>query len=163
MDKNIKFDFKDAQELGSRMTPDYLAGFFDGEGSVTACGRGFDRVPTIQVNLTQTGLHGLLLLAMIASRFGGGPYEKKRPSIKNWEPCYRCTWTGSSAKPFLEYIKNSVILKKKLVDSALDFIELLGHRGGPTPTIENVEKRTELASKISNLNDAARRAGESVQ
>ena len=150
-----KLDLTDLASLGPRLTPEYLAGFFDGEGSITSHGRG-QLCPTVQVNITQTGQAGLLVMAAIATRFGGGPYEKKRPSHGRWKHCYQCAWTGSGAKAFLECIRPHVIIKKKMVEAALEFIDLLGKRGGDTPSQVNIDRRIELAGRITQLNDAAR-------
>jgi hypothetical protein len=107
-----------------RISPQYLAGLFDGEGCIS-CSR-LHGVPGIQVNLSQAEFNILMLIGM---KFGGRqPYKKYAKMAKRQGWCL--AWYGRSALPFLETIQPHVILKRKLVDWAIQVAKLHHSPGG---------------------------------
>jgi hypothetical protein len=111
-----------------RLTPQWLAGFFDGEGCVSASISGL-RNPRLIVHLTQSDAE---LLALIALKFGGNgcvyrPIRKGAQHEK--KPCYIISFGGKACLPILEFIYPHVILKRKLVGWAIEMAKLTGERG----------------------------------
>lgn len=102
----------------------YIAGIFDGEGSVAFMGGIDDKVsygPRVTVTSTCRDL-----VDFMAHKFGGGVYTDYR-SIKNpkHQDCHR--WELRGYKPvydFLQIIKNRLIIKKDIVEMMLDYISL---------------------------------------
>jgi LAGLIDADG DNA endonuclease family protein len=131
-----------------KITPGWLAGFFDGEGCVSIgnnCG-----CINIHVSITQSNL---LILEAIASKFGGGPYVQDKRYRKI---AYSLQWGGKASQRVLEYIKDHVIIKKDRVDLALEFLSGVGKTGQRVTGSENT-RRKELGAKIRQLNDAVPR------
>lgn len=149
-------EFDEILESAARLTPQYLAGFFDGEGSVMikSCD---SRLIRLCVNLTNTDLR---ILALIGMRFpGGGPYEMNSPKTR--KQCYQLCWSGKSARPILEFIKDHVIIKRERVLLGLRMAQLTGERGRDISEANKVE-REEIAERVTKMNDSARNSSREV-
>ncbi len=139
-------------EATARLTPQWLAGFFDGEGSVFICQSPGMKNPQLRVSITQAEP---VLLVLIATKFDipCGPHH--RPDPRSRKPKYEIVYNGKNAVPLLEYVKNHVILKRKQVELALEFAALiLGKgfwRGNETP-VDVSSKRVRIAKEIQELN-----------
>jgi hypothetical protein len=113
-----------------RLTPQWLAGFFDGEGCVTVTMSGVKN-PRVMVSITQGDLN---LLNAIWSKFchpvTGCLYKPARKNRRGDEyPVWMLHFTGKSVLPILTTIQPYVILKRKLVDWGIEMAILTSTRG----------------------------------
>ena len=147
-----RFGFTDLSELSKRLTPEYVAGFFDGEGSVYTtipAGRG----PQLKVVIVQCNAALLTLLAM---KFGGsGVKAKDRDRRPNAKQLFSVEWTGRGCLPLLYYIKDHVILKKRLVESGIEFTSLMGLRSGDRILDRDRERQLEIHDQMKAMNNGA--------
>jgi hypothetical protein len=144
-------DIAEVPVLMERLVPQYLAGLFDGEGCINVCTPKHTGIPFLQVTVSQAGEDGRLVMSMVASKFRGttSTWQSKEGRRK---PATKCIWNGKNAKPFLECIKDHVVLKRKRVEFALKFIELIGDNNSSYA-------RREIGAKIIQLNDSWKRVG----
>lgn len=107
----------------------YSAGFFDGEGCVTACIRGGANrrpSPTLLVCITNTNKY---ILELHKERWGGslcergGKHAEKVLSGKRQRQ-YQWVISAKMAAPFLRSIFPYVIVKKNVVEAAIRYITL---------------------------------------
>lgn len=111
-----------------RLTPQWLAGFFDGEGCITCVRqRG---MPSLTVQLSQADYNILMLVSMKFS----GEGEPRKPHKKYARNAKKQGWClqfgGKSGLPFLEYIRPHVILKRRLVEWGIEMAKLHQKAGG---------------------------------
>jgi hypothetical protein len=143
-----------------RLTPEWLAGFFDGEGCVSASTsngrRGELRNPRLIVHVTQSDYQLLSLIAMKFSPDGCmySPVRKRGGHEKR--PIYCVSFGGKSCLPFLEYIAPHVILKRKLVLWGIEMAKLTGERGkcgrGKSLPVAVMDRRRELMNLVKEEN-----------
>jgi hypothetical protein len=116
----IEKDENTLLEAVARLTPQWLAGFFDGEGCVSVYTLAQNGKPTMKVNITQADY---MLLALIALKFKhvSGPNLKQHKKLKSkvWE----LVWTRQGCEEILLYLKDHVILKRKQVELGLAMLE----------------------------------------
>ena len=149
-------NYDEILEAAARLTPQWLAGFFDGEGCVITNKRKHNLPYGVIVQLTQKDAK---LLALIALRFPGAV----GPHVNNWganrSNCYYIKWHGRFAIPFLEVIKDHVIVKRKQVGAGLELAKLTkpkGWCGGVTE--REASRREELAGIVYAANAESRNA-----
>jgi hypothetical protein len=140
MDRN-----NDLLALLARVTPQYVAGFFDGEGCVYAHlgGTQARRHPGIWVSLSQ---NDVTPLALIALKYPGcaGPTPSKNT--------FTLVWSGRNCIPILEAIQDLVIVKKVQVDAGIELARLMGDHG-ERPNQNNLDRRRELATIIKDAKE----------
>lgn len=112
-----------------RITPAWLAGFFDGEGSI--CGMyakqpradgNIHKIPRIFVGLSQKNLP---LLETVKGIYGGTlGVQRTRGAIS----CRHLHWYGRSALPLLNAIQPHLVVKREQADLCLEFLGMV--RGG---------------------------------
>lgn len=92
------------------ITPQYLAGFFDGEGCITIEKklRGFSL-------LIQFSQKDPSILILISTKFTNGNWN-------NNQSCVNLRYYGTNVKQVLEYIRPYVIVKKSQIEIALRFL-----------------------------------------
>lgn len=140
-----------------RLTPEWLAGFFDGEGCVSASMSGV-RNPRLIVSITQSDFNLLSLIGMKFSQ-GGSLYSPIRKGAQREKrPCWILSFGGKSCLPILEYIRPHVILKRKLVEWGIEMAKLTGERGkagrgGSLPKLV-MERRQELMTLVKGENQS---------
>jgi LAGLIDADG-like domain len=132
-------------EAVSRITPQWLAGFFDGEGCVVVSKQEKNSCHTFSVCITQSEPK---VLALIALRFGFGVNQTKNLGRR----CYTIRITGSKAVPFLTYIKDHVVCKRRQVEAALEFAKTMNVGSTEKLTITQIETRDRLAAIIKQAN-----------
>ena len=99
-----------------RITPQWLAGFFDGEGSIVLMNwRGQVKVAA------SIGQKDLSLLMAIRSKYP--EFRKPTFNSNDTKGCWFIRANGRKAKRFLEDIAPYVIRKRTQVELALEFIE----------------------------------------
>ena len=124
-----------------KLTPEWLAGFFDGEGSITVT-----NVLSLQVIVSQSNLE---LLVAIQGLFGGsiGGHKPRR----GHKICYSLRWCGKKAAEFLTVIFPYLVVKRERAEIAIKLQSLVGTMGVPTQTRQ---EREALATEIKDLNDS---------
>lgn len=115
-----------------KLAPEYMAGFFDGEGSVYACWRRLGkstRSPTLTVCISNTDK---IVLDLHQEQFGGSIYKRKARG--NRQDCWQWVLSAKMAVPFLESIQPYVVIKSGVVNAALEYATLMA-----TPRNERVD------------------------
>lgn len=109
----------------------YLAGFFDGEGSVTIhingtkkSPRGFSPNHTLQVSIGNTDK---IVLDQIFSVYGGS-LQKRKVYNKNHRQMYQWTIRCGGALRFLGDILPYLRMKRKQVEIGINFQKTKGYR-----------------------------------
>ena len=108
-----------------RLTPQWLAGFFDGEGCITVTMSGVNN-PRVMMSITQSDYNILHAIWITFVEPGTGCLFKpvrKNPRGKE-NPCWLLHFTGKSCLPILRVIRPHVILKRKLVEWGIEMAEL---------------------------------------
>lgn len=113
------------------ISDEYAAGFFDGEGSVYAAhrkssGAAVGKVPTIIVCIGNTNLE---VLKAHQSRWGGsicarGGKHRERVKSGRLQQQYQWVLAARKSEPFLRAIFSHLIIKRDVVASALEYIDL---------------------------------------
>ena len=146
---NLEYD--EILESAARVTPQYVAGLFDGEGSVCVTCSGVNH-PRLKVTITNTDLR---ILALVGLKFpGGGPHSARSPRLRH--ELYQLGYTGKSCKPLLEFIKDHVIIKRERVLLGLQMVELTNERGNDLTEEQKIE-RWRIGLEMTKLNDSARK------
>lgn len=118
------------------MTPEYLAGFFDGEGyvGVQVPGGKASSIQTIVVQKDTEILHD------IQSVYGGVVSKRSTGGTSSWYA------TGYKALPFLKSILPHLRYKKPQVEIAIEYQETLtGHGKGPEVQAMKEQVRNRLS------------------
>ena len=103
------------------ISPEYAAGFFDGEGSVYANSRCGGRQPTMLVCISNT--HKEILIAH--QEQWGGSISGKRIKNERTRPCWQWVLAPKNGARFLREIYPHVIIKKEVVGLALEWVALM--------------------------------------
>lgn len=107
------------------MSPDYLAGFFDGEGTfyIGLQGKGDKQYPKAQVLLSQSGEEGLALLKDIQVIYGGSIYEHlKAGQHKATKSAYKLYWNKQEAITLIRILYPHLRLKKEAAGKVLTYL-----------------------------------------
>ena len=108
------------------MTPEYLAGFFDGEGTFylgLQTSRNGKEYPKAQVMLSQSGEDGLALLTTIQINYGGNIYQHlKAGEHKATKAAYKLYWNKEEAIRLIGEIGPYLILKKQAAQEVLQYL-----------------------------------------
>jgi len=105
------------------ISEEWLAGFFDGEGCINITVAGKHRRCILRLYIVNTDMD---VLSRIQSEYGGFLSERVHPNHPNWKPCGTLTWTNQQARELLERIGKHIILKRRQLDLALEFLSLRG-------------------------------------
>lgn len=147
----------------TRITPQWLAGFFDGEGSISggftkqSRSDGFyHKVPRLHVGLAQKNEP---LLLEIRAIYGGSIRPQFTRGVIS---CYDLMWYGKGVLPLLRDIEPHVIVKREQVKLALRFMELVGSHGAQHPQTgtframpsEWLEERSAIVVSLRDANRA---------
>lgn len=109
------------------MSPEYVAGFFDGEGTFhlseyekKATGKFY---PSAKVLLAQSGDDGKKLLLLIQSEYGGQFYTHlKAGSHKATKDAYKLYWRKEEAIALIKRLLPHLILKKNAARAVLQYL-----------------------------------------
>lgn len=112
-----------------KITPQYLAGFFDGEGTFYL---GYQKAkhpdnkklyPKAQVLLSQSGDDGLDLLENIKEQYGGSIYLHLHPGQhKAKKTAYKIWWNKDEAITLINQLLPHLILKKNEAEEVLKYL-----------------------------------------
>jgi len=103
------------------ISPQWLAGFFDGEGNIGITVAGKHRRCILRLSLVNTAYD---LLASIQSEYGGQLNRRSRSEKPHWKPFCSLTWTNRQAAILIDRIGLFLILKSKQLDLARVFLSL---------------------------------------
>jgi hypothetical protein len=129
-------------EALARITPQWLAGFVDGEGCVSVCRN--PKLHTVQLIVAQSEPK---VLFAICVKFPSGIVKER---VQKGHRGFTIRWCGRNVIPVLEYIKDHVICKRRQVDYALEMAKLINSTS--IPSVSNSKRREELASMIRQAN-----------
>lgn len=108
------------------MSPEYLAGFFDGEGTFSLIWQkakhpqNLKKYPHATVLLSQSGENGLKLLEEIQSEYGGNIYEHlKAGQHKATKSAYKLYWNKEEAIKLINTIGPHLRLKYDVAQQVL--------------------------------------------
>lgn len=140
------------------MSPEYVAGFFDGEGSISIIKTQFHKLksdPSKRVTGTALSISiantNLAVLQSIAAKYGGKVYHltDKRPASKQG---YLMRVLGREKQIwFLGEIKPFSIIKREQIEIALDYLSTQRERGYRVTT-EDVDRRLIMCARVAELN-----------
>lgn len=140
---------QDIIEIVNRLTPEWLAGFFDGEGCVNA--RFTSGVPSLRVTLTQKDPS---IILAISFKYSGGLIHSLNHKLKNDKSqttTYCLTYNGNNSKNILVAIEPFVIVKKKQVILAIEFSKFITKTGGKLSQEER-DRKFEIMREITSIN-----------
>ena len=107
------------------MNPQYLAGFFDGEGTFYI-GRQIKNgkeYPHATVMLSQSGDDGLRLLESIQLEYGGNIYQHLKPGQhKATKAAYKLYWNAAEAVKLIDAIGEYLILKQEAANEVYTYL-----------------------------------------
>ena len=126
----------------------YLAGLFDGEGSVNMAWGGRKK-ESVLMKITVTNSKKDLC-NLITSKFGGSVYPKRDRGIHQLK-AYEWQLCGWSAIPLLERLLPYVYIKKKAIELALQW-KTLYRRSPKPPTKSELRRRRSLIKKLHKVN-----------
>ena len=109
----------------------WLAGFFDGEGSIGVYPINQNTTKTItyyvlKVSLAQSGNVGKLICGKLQSMFGGTAYRSI--DKEGNKPQYKWNISANKAVEFLKFIEPHLIIKKRECELAIRFQSLESKR-----------------------------------
>jgi|SRR5215469_687755 len=138
-------------EVVARLTPSWIAGFFDGEGCVSSKIEHEGRIQNIRVSITQKDP---TILGLLSLKFPGGHFSVKNREIANGKATtktHELLYCGNKCRDFLEYIKDYSIVKRELILLGIEMSKLVTYTGGKLTDSQRA-KRFELAEKIRRIN-----------
>ena len=124
------------------MTPEYVAGLFDGEGCVTI--HQSNRIFKLRCTIAMTCLS---ILEKLKTKYGGSIHQCKGTN----KPVYHWQIYTESAKQFLVDIAPHVQVKQAEVELALNFVEVCIGRRGYKLSPDELNLRSEYKSRLQRL------------
>lgn len=101
------------------LSPEYLAGFFDGEGCVTIMLASKGKQAQLRVYLTNTCRE---ILELVQLQFGGKIYKASAKSIpSNWKQAYHIILHSNKGLKFLETVEPFIFVKSAQVKLGIEF------------------------------------------
>lgn len=137
---------------------DYLAGFFDGEGSIFITKINNKKSGNVWYRLCascgNSDRRPIDMLRKFNPRLKSFIYISGRK--KSYKPCYQWLATGNTALRFLKIIESRLIVKRKQAKVGIEFQEWRNGLGntGIKRTKEVIKKIESYRQKIKNLNFA---------
>lgn len=107
------------------ISPEYAAGFFDGEGHVGLTAAGRTRTVALRLAIVNTNAE---ILELFKLHFGGAVHVR-RNGPDHWKLFRSLTLIGYSAADFLHFVRPFVKVKKAQVELALEFWEFAHSKG----------------------------------
>ncbi len=102
------------------ISPQWLAGFFDGEGCINITVAGKSRHAILRLYLVNTDAD---LLREIQKQYGGH-FATQESKKKGWKPFCTLIWTNIPAKGLLSQIGEFLILKRRQCELAEEFLRI---------------------------------------
>ena len=128
----------------TKLTPEWLAGFFDGEGSVT-----FTRDQSLQVVIAQSREDILLAIA----DFVGNGVVKVNKRFATRKPECTLRWCGKNAARVLEILLPHLIIKHRQAEIGIRMSQLMVGKNSHTPVPPEIQvERNSLIAENRALN-----------
>ncbi len=113
--------------MENRLTIEYLAGFFDGEGTFYI-GKQYSRngkeYPHATIMLSQSGDRGLEILSEIQKKWGGFIYEHlKAGQHKATKSAYKLYWNKQEGVALIKELFPHLILKQEEAKIVLTYLQ----------------------------------------
>jgi hypothetical protein len=132
---------EDIIEALPRISVEWLAGFFDGEGSVSVQ-ISYSAYATVSVTLTQKDAK---ILALVMLKYNAGNVKSYKGA--NGATCHRWRVRGKSAEQFLTEIAPYTIVKRRQIEKALELLKFVGKTD-----LNSLGNRISLGRDITALN-----------
>jgi hypothetical protein len=107
------------------ISPEYLAGFFDGEGTfyIGKQVKNGKEYPHATVMLSQSGEAGFALLSAIQTQYGGSIYQHLKPGQhKATKAAYKLYWNKLEAIDLINTISDYLVLKQSVALEVLTYL-----------------------------------------
>lgn len=135
----------------SRLSPEYVAGLFDGEGSVTSTMNRKTGQIQVRACVAMTDEHIIRLLHIAF----GGYFGKQKKYAEHHKDTYAWYVTGNNLVAFLQLVLPHLIVKREEAEVALKLQQALTERGrGNTDKQRNEmfkAKTLELRKKLADI------------
>lgn len=132
------------------MSPEYLAGFFDGEGTFwlgEQTGKNGLQYGAFNVLLSQSGDDGLALLEQIQKEYGGKIYQHLRPGqYKATKSAYKLYWSRKEGIELIKILLPFLILKQEQAQKVLQYLER--ENIGKHRKVQNTVRREHFSSEV---------------
>ena len=130
------------------ITPEWLAGFFDGEGCLTILRSKRHAHFTPQATFTNTDLR---VLQLIQASYGGTIHARNNP--KQWNEAYSLTFSGTQeTRRILLILQPFLVLKKAEADFFLtEWTDVVNGRQGKPVTDEVLQVRESIKQQLSAM------------
>lgn len=102
---------------------EYVAGFFDADGSVGIYRRGSDSNFQVCVAIANSGKHGRIICEQLVNRFGGTVTHQKKKKETHRDSFWWKINGRNVVKKFLLSIENHSVIKQDQIKECLLFIE----------------------------------------
>jgi hypothetical protein len=116
-----------AKRKVEKLSPQYLAGLFDGEGCVNFTIRGKSRQLIIRVTIVNTNED---ILNMLYCKFGGMLCQSQNKKHPEWKIFRSITWRANTAEEFLKIIEPYSIIKANQIKLALEYFNFKRNKDG---------------------------------
>jgi len=110
-----------------QLSPQYLAGLFDGEGCVSLTVSGKSRRVIVRVSIVNTDEN---ILNLLKNQLGGMMASRQNPDHPDWKMFRSITWGNNTAEHFLKLIEPYSIIKSRQIKLALEFLEFKKQKEG---------------------------------
>jgi hypothetical protein len=102
------------------VTPQWLAGFFDGEGCISCTVAGKARRVILRLSLVNTDY---ALMRLIATQYHG-QFVYRKAAKATWKRACHVVWTNTQATELLKQIGSLLMLKRRQAELAQEFLAL---------------------------------------
>lgn len=109
------------KDNGITLTPDYVAGFFDGEGSVGVYHGNYSGYVRTGISCNMSNTHLPVLIA-IQRKYGGRLHEKPSTYVSA-QPMFVLCFGRDETYTFLKDILSCLVIKKAQAEIAIEYIE----------------------------------------
>lgn len=118
----------------------YIAGFLDGEGSISITRNSKNGQLLLRVCIVQTQKEVLEWIQAVMG-VGGTLYKRSRNGSLGNKPCYVVCWAAANAARVLEFVEPYLKVKRLQAETALEFQKTMGGCG--VRVTEAVKQRRE--------------------
>ncbi len=135
------------------LTPQYLAGFFDADGSVGIYNIKTKGNNSYQVNITiaNSGWHGRVICNLLRDKFGGSIIETTAKKSTHRNAFWYKINGFQKVKEFLLYIKDHLIIKKDQAILCLEFIDKVHSKYRQHRTEEEIKEYEQYELKCKEM------------
>jgi hypothetical protein len=137
----------------TQISPQWLAGFFDGEGGVNFTQAGSPRQLVYRLYIVNTNEK---VLRAIQNSYGGFLAVREYKNRPNCKPWHALVWTTRRARLLLDIIEPYVILKRPQVELIREWENWRPIGATRVKTQESQERELEFVNRMHELNRRGR-------